>query len=81
MILIPSLYILEKKSPCQQISETNVLQKKQIATKNGQTFASKVFHFQYDKRAGEVDFKVEGLWNTEKYISYRRSRMTKPVTF
>ena len=46
--------ILEKKSPCQQISETNVLQEKQIATKNGKTFASKVFHFQYDKRSGSA---------------------------
>ena len=44
--------ILEKKSPCQQISETNVLQEKQIATKNGKAFASKVFHFQYDQRSG-----------------------------
>ena len=39
-------------------------------------------------RAGEMDFKVEGPWNTDKYcrsqerfLNFRRYRMAKTVTF
>ena len=38
-------------------------------------------------RAGEVDFEIEGPWNTEKYdrqekyLNSRRSRMAKTATF
>ena len=32
-------------------------------------------------RTGEIDFKVEEPWDTEKYLNSRRSRMAKTVTF
>ena len=55
MFLIPSLYILEKNPPCQQIIRNKCVARKINlyffdVMKNGQIFFSKVCHFQYDNR-------------------------------